>query len=173
VNKKGYEFFEIPMWLIRMLYAVIITVTVIFIVSFFIVLNVNVQRVDAYVTADLLYYSPAGLAYYDGEIERTLPGLVKSSYLVDDSDILEIITNDGQGINLGNKNIIGVRATIGDRSILLNKATFIRLDWLVGGTLTSDQGGPDKVVLYQNILFWDDTGTKGETLKIEAVTLDP
>lgn len=166
MNKKGYEFFEIPMWIIRMLYAIIVMVTVIFIVSYFIVMEVNVQRVDTYVTANLLYYSPAGLAYYDTDLERTLPGLVDESQL----------TANLQDIELGNINIIGARASITDSSLatdiisILNADTFQRLNWLTEAGLTSNKGGPDKVVLYYQVLLQNSQGVKSKVLKTETVT---
>ncbi|MFH1182459.1 MAG: hypothetical protein V1702_05865 [Candidatus Woesearchaeota archaeon] len=179
MNKKGYEFFEIPMWLIRMFYAIIVMVTVIFIVSYFIVLEVNVERVESYVAAGMLYYSPpagagtlfpspGGLAYYDVELERVLPGVVDVSYL----------TPELQGIKLGNANIIGARVNVSDKTTstdkiaVLNPDVFERLNWLAEAGLTSEKGGPDKVVLYHKVLLIDGASSASNTMKIEAVTID-
>jgi hypothetical protein len=160
MNKKGYEFFEIPMWIVRMAYVIIATLSVLFIVNFFIVTEINVEHMDSYVTSGLIYYSSGGVAYYDPSIMRTIPGLVAEN---------SVKSNENK-IILGNTNIIAANITIVGLEKMLNKDKFMFLDWLFKAGMTPEKGGPDEITTYLPVIYNDSIGKRNENLTIQVAT---
>ncbi|MBN2454131.1 hypothetical protein JXB11_01150 [Candidatus Woesearchaeota archaeon] len=78
-NKRGFIFIEIPMWMIRFFFMILVMFALLFIFNYFIVTDINVQKAEANTLAGFFFYSKEGLAYCDNEIERCYPGMIDYS----------------------------------------------------------------------------------------------
>jgi hypothetical protein len=172
MNKKGIEFFEIPMWLVRMFYLILAMLSVILIISYFIVTEVDVQRTEGQVLASYIYYSPYGLAYTDNELAysaidpgRIIPGIVNTVSFPDEGE------GTLTGFVPGNSNIQGAKVTVGEgddaKVAYYNKDIYDRLAWLA---TASPKEGPAMVIEYKNMLVITSSGIESKLVKIEVVT---
>lgn len=164
MDKKANQFFEIPMWLVRMFYLIVVMLAVIFVVSAFIVTEVNVQRLDSQITADFFYYSPHGFAYEDKELGYSGPGMVMPGII--DAGKFSQAQLDPTVLIAGNPEIWAAKATIDDASVYFNQDQYDVLDMLV----PIAKGGPDKVINQRNIRLVDSSGVTSKTITIETVT---
>jgi len=82
MKKKG-QAYEMLIWIPRLIYLVIVIITISGIISAYIVTTVNVRDAESHILMHRLQFAPEGISYYDEEIGRVYTGILDDTKLAD------------------------------------------------------------------------------------------
>ncbi len=136
-HRKGLVAFEAVAWIVRSLIMVFMLLSIMFVVSAFIVKNIDTRSIESYTLANAIYYSNA-IIYQDQITGRAYPGVVDP---VKDGPIDE-------SFYYGEKtDFIAARSTHGQDSAYYKKDSFNDWNVLYIAGLTEGIGGVRKQTL--------------------------
>ncbi len=76
MNKKAIISFNVMNFIPKIIFLVVVVLSIVFIVKSFVVTDIDIRSAEAYVLINRIIYSPYGIAYYDKSIDRVYPGII-------------------------------------------------------------------------------------------------
>jgi len=76
MNKKGFLGFDIPYFIPKIFFLVIVVLSIVFIVRGFVVTQIDTRSAEGHILINRMIYSPNGIIYYDTSIDRYYPGII-------------------------------------------------------------------------------------------------
>jgi len=152
MDKQGLVTFNLLMWIPRIIFLVVVLITVITLVNLFATTNIQIHEAQLELFTQEIIYSPQGLAYFDLESNRVYPG---------------IIDKKKQNITFLTNQKIAARITIENNTLYYpDEKSYKRLAPLEG------RGGPGGVEAKEKslyILLKDDNNITPEIMNIKTI----